>query len=141
MADPAPVRQLRLVVATSDAEAAVAFFRDALGMPVEETHAGPDGALVTILAAGRATLEIANLPQQRYIDDVEVGRQVAGTWRVALEVPDAQRATTAAVDGGAVQVAPPTRTPWDSVNARLDAPGGIHLTLFQELGDQDDRTG
>jgi hypothetical protein len=52
---------------------------------------------------------------------------------VALEVGDARAATTAAVDGGATQVAPPTRTPWDSLNARLDSPGGVHLTLFQEL--------
>ncbi|MFC5381644.1 VOC family protein [Aquipuribacter nitratireducens] len=132
---PAPVRQLRLVVATEDAEAAVAFFRDVLGMPVEEAYDGPDGAQVTILGAGRATLEIANPAQQRYIDDVEVGRQVAGTWRVALEVPDAAAASEAAAAGGAAEVAPPTRTPWDSLNARFDAPGGIHLTLFQEFGD------
>lgn len=58
---------------------------------------------------------------------------MAGTWRVALEVGDASEADAAAVAGGAVRVAPVTRTPWDSLNARLDAPGGIHLTLFQEL--------
>lgn len=137
MSDPATVRQLRLVVSTPDAEAAVAFFRDVLGMHQEEAFDGPDGARVTILDAGRATLEIANPAQQRYIDTVEVGRQVAGAWRVALEVDDAIAANEAAVDGGAAPVAPPTRTPWDSVNARLDAPGGIHLTLFQELGAQD----
>lgn len=127
------VRQLRLVVATPDAEAAVAFFTDILGMPIEEAYDGPDGARVTILGAGRATLEIANPAQQRYIDEVEVGRQVAGAWRVALEVDDATQANASALAGGAAAVAPPTRTPWDSINARLDAPGGIHLTLFQEL--------
>ncbi|MDF3049494.1 MAG: glyoxalase, partial [Pseudonocardia sp.] len=31
-------------------------------------------------------------------------------------------------------LAPPTRTPWDSLNARLEAPGGLQLTLFEELG-------
>jgi hypothetical protein len=25
-------------------------------------------------------------------------------------------------------------TPWRSLNARLDAPAGLHITLFQELG-------
>lgn len=131
--ESSPVRQLRLVVATDDAESAVRFFRDVLGMPEEESHDGPDGARVTILDAGRATLEIANTAQQRYIDEVEVGRRVAGTWRVALEVDDARGATDAAVEGGADPVAPPTVTPWNSLNARLDAPGGIHLTLFEEL--------
>jgi lactoylglutathione lyase len=30
-------------------------------------------------------------------------------------------------------IAEPTRTPWNSLNARLDAPAGLQLTLFQEL--------
>ena len=30
-------------------------------------------------------------------------------------------------------VAGPTQTPWRSLNTRFDAPGGVHLTLFQEL--------
>jgi catechol 2,3-dioxygenase-like lactoylglutathione lyase family enzyme len=131
------VRQLRLVVATPDADAAVTFFRDILGMPVEEAHHGPEGAQVTILGAGRATLEIINPAQQRYIDQLEVGRPVAGTYRLALEVTDAHQTSGAAVAGGAVPIAPPTQTPWGSLNARLDAPGGIHLTLFQTLPDPD----
>jgi catechol 2,3-dioxygenase-like lactoylglutathione lyase family enzyme len=121
MSDTSPVRQLRLVVATDDAEAAVAFFRDVLGMPVEEAYSGPDGAQVTILGAGRATLEIANPAQQRFVDDLEVGRHVPSAWRVALEVEDARLANDAAVAAGASSVAPPTRTPWDSLNARLEA--------------------
>jgi hypothetical protein len=31
-------------------------------------------------------------------------------------------------------VAAPTRTPWNSLNARLEAPAGLQLTLFTELG-------
>jgi len=27
----------------------------------------------------------------------------------------------------------PTRTPWGSLNARLEGPAGLQLTLFQEL--------
>ena len=36
--------------------------------------------------------------------------------------------------GGAEPVAPPTETPWGSLNARLEAPGGMQVTAFQELG-------
>jgi hypothetical protein len=32
-------------------------------------------------------------------------------------------------------VAEPTRTPWNSLNSRLEAPGALQLTLFTELGD------
>ena len=128
------VRQLRLVVHASDYERALAFFRDALGMPTAEAYSGPGGAEVTILDAGRATLEIANDAQIDYIDEVEVGRRVAPHFRVALEVDDCASAAAAAEAGGATPIAPPTLTPWDSLNARFDAPGEIHLTLFEERG-------
>jgi hypothetical protein len=58
---------------------------------------------------------------------------VAGQIRVAFEVGDVAAATDELVAGGATVIAPPTRTPWDSVNARLDGPAGLQLTLFQEL--------
>ena len=134
------VKQLRLVVHAEDYEEALRFFRDVLGMPVQEAYAGDGGPgnrpEVTILDAGRATLEIANSAQVDLIDDVEVGRRVAGHFRVALEVDDCAAASDQAAAGGAVQVAAPTRTPWNSLNARFDAPGEVHLTLFQELGEQ-----
>ena len=127
------VKQLRLVVHADDYEEALRFFRDVLGMAEQEAYSGDGGAEVTILDAGRATLEIANTAQAELIDAVEVGRRVAPRFRVALEVDDCSAASQAAATGGAVPVAPPTRTPWDSLNARFDAPGGVHLTLFEEL--------
>lgn len=87
-AHDARVVQMRLVVEAEDYDAAVTFYRDILGLTEELAIAGPDGAMVTILQAGRATLEIANPAQKRYIDQVEVGRQVAPRMRVAFEVAD-----------------------------------------------------
>ncbi|WFE54432.1 VOC family protein [Micromonospora sp. WMMD1155] len=127
------VRQLRLVVEADDYEAAVAFFRDALGLPEEAEFVSDGDARVMILEAGRATLEIANPAQKRMIDEVEVGRQVAPRMRVAFEVDDTEATTARLVAAGASEVAPPTRTPWDSLNSRLDAPAGLHITVFQEL--------
>jgi predicted enzyme related to lactoylglutathione lyase len=132
--EPRPVRQLRLVVEADDYDAAVAFYRDVLGMPEEAAFTGDGDARVMILDAGRATLEIANPAQKRMIDDVEVGRQVSPRLRVALEVDDAAARTAAVQEAGAALVAPPVRTPWNSLNARFDAPAGLHLTLFEELG-------
>ena len=124
---------MRLVVEAEDYVEAVRFYRDVLGMPEELAVSGPDGAQVTILDAGRATLELANPAQKRYIDEVEVGRQVAPRLRVAFEVADAADATRRLVDAGAELIAPPTETPWNSLNARLSAPAALQLTLFQEL--------
>lgn len=136
---PPTVRQLRLVVEVEDYDAAVAFFRDALGLPEQAAYSGGDGARVVILEAGRATLELANPAQKRMIDEVEVGRQVAPRLRVAFEVDDSRAATERLVAAGATEVAPPTVTPWQSLNARLDGPAGLHLTVFQELRGQEER--
>ncbi|WP_327040301.1 VOC family protein [Micromonospora ureilytica] len=139
---PAPVvRQLRLVVEAADHEAAVAFFRDALGLPEEAAFSGEGDARVVILDAGRATLEIANPAQKRLIDEVEVGRQVAPRIRVAFEVDDAEATTARLVAAGASEIAPPTRTPWQSLNSRLDAPADLHITIFQELVTPDEGVG
>jgi predicted enzyme related to lactoylglutathione lyase len=129
------VRQLRLVVHAEDYEAALRFYRDVIGMPVQEAYAGDGGAQVSILDAGRATLELSNTAQVEMIDEVEVGRRVAPHFRVALEVDDAEQVTAEAVAAGAELIAPPTETPWRSLNARLAAPAGVQLTLFQELDD------
>ena len=127
-----PVRQLRLVVEADDYAEAVRFFRDVLGLPVEGAYATGE-AQVTILDAGRATLELANPAQKRYIDEVEVGRQVAPRMRVAFEVTDSRAVTDQLVEAGARLVASPTETPWRSLTARLDAPAGLHITSVQEL--------
>jgi len=50
-----PVRQLRIVVEAEDYDKALAFFRDVLGLPEQESYEGDGGARVAILDAGRAT--------------------------------------------------------------------------------------
>src|SRR5689334_8197707 len=127
------VRQLRLVVEATDFDAAVSFYRDVLGLREELSVAGPDGAQVVILDAGRATLELANPAQKRFIDRVEVGRDVAPRLRVAFEVADADGVSRRLVQAGATLIAAPVQTPWHSLNARLAAPGDLQITLFQEL--------
>lgn len=138
MTDAPKVAQLRLVLEADDLDAAVAFYRDVLGLPERESYDGPDGARVVILEVPTATLELANPAQVAFIDDVEVGRPAAHpfplTVRVAFEVPDATRAAARLEAAGTEVVAPPTPTPWRSLNARFEAPGGMQITLFEELG-------
>jgi len=138
------VRQLRLVLETEDLDRATAFYRDVLGLEELESYDGPDGARVVILAVPTATLELANPAQVRFIDQVEVGRDAAhpfpATVRVAFEVDDAAATAERLAAGGAELVAPPTETPWRSRNARLEAPGGMQITAFQELDPPTDGT-
>lgn len=132
------VAQLRLVLETDDLDAALAFYRDALGLEQLEAYEADGDARVVILGIPTATLELANRAQIEYIDRVEVGEPAAHPFplrlRVALEVPDAVAATEAMTGAGAVLVAEPTRTPWNSLNARVEGPDGLQLTAFQELG-------
>ncbi|KQW08863.1 VOC family protein [Streptomyces sp. Root369] len=131
---PPPVRELRLVVTAEDYEEALRFYRDVLGLPERAAFSSPDGR-VTILEAGRATLELTDPNHAAFIDEVEVGRRVAGHIRVAFEVDDSALTTARLEQAGAEVVAEPTRTPWNSLNSRLEAPGSLQLTLFTELGD------
>jgi lactoylglutathione lyase len=126
------VRELRLVVTVADYDAAVAFYRDVLGMPESAEYVSEDGGRVVILEAGRATLEIGDSAHARYIDELEVGRPVSGPVRLAFQVDRVEAVTSAAVEGGAQLVAAAVDTPWGSRNARLDAPGELHLTLFED---------
>ena len=128
----ASVRELRLVVTTPDYDEALAFYRDVLGLR-EQASFSSNGGRLTILEAGRATMELAEPAYAEYIDKVEVGRRVAGHIRVAFEVDDSTAMTAGLAAAGATVVAEPTRTPWDSLNARLEGPGGLQLTLFTEL--------
>jgi predicted enzyme related to lactoylglutathione lyase len=133
--DRAPVLELRLVVTVDDYDSAVAFYRDALGLEELAVWSSPDGR-VMLLGAGQATLELTDPGHAAFIDEVEVGRRVAGHVRVAFGVPDAGAATRRLADAGATVIAEPTRTPWNSLNARLDAPAGLQLTLFENQEDE-----
>jgi lactoylglutathione lyase len=128
------VLELRLCVTAPDYDEAVRFYRDVLDLPVRLALDSPEEGRVIILEAGRATLELTDPRHAEFIDEVEVGRRVAGPIRVALEVGDSEAATRALEAGGATVIAEPTRTPWNSLNARLEGPAGLQLTLFEELG-------
>jgi catechol 2,3-dioxygenase-like lactoylglutathione lyase family enzyme len=125
------VRELRLVVTAPGYDEALHFYRDVLGLPLVAEFESPGGHVV-LLGAGRATLELMDEVNAAYVDDVEVGHRVAGHIRVAFQVDDAAAATATAEAAGARLIAPPTRTPWQSLNARLEAPDGLQLTLFEE---------
>ena len=132
MSDSPAVHELRLVVTAPDFDEALAFYRDVLGLPERLAYTSANGR-VAILEAGRATLELTDPPHAEYIDEVEVGRRVAGHIRLAFEVDDSAATAEQLAAAGAKVLAGPTRTPWSSLNARLEGPAGLQLTLFTEL--------
>jgi len=135
MSDRPDVTELRLVVTASDYDQALRFYRDVLGLPEHAAYTSPGGR-VTILEAGRATLELADPPHADYVDDVEVGQRVAGHIRVAFEVSDTAATAPKLTAAGATLIAGPAPTPWQSLNARIEAPAGLQLTLFSDIPHQ-----
>jgi methylmalonyl-CoA/ethylmalonyl-CoA epimerase len=125
------VKELRIALTVENYDEALAFYRDALGLKLldEWKTETSNGAL---LEAGRATLEIFDEGQAAMVDDVEVGQRVSGTIRFAFEVEDS--AAVASERAGAHHVADPVTTPWGDVNARVQAPDGMQLTLFTPAG-------
>ena len=65
MADMPEVSELRLVVTAPDYEEALRFYRDVLGLAEGAAYSSPGGR-VTILEAGRATLELADPSHAEY---------------------------------------------------------------------------
>jgi lactoylglutathione lyase len=127
-----PVHELRVAVTVEDYEQALAFYRDALGLPVLESWEN-EGGSGAILEAGRATLELLSPSQTAYVDEIEVGRPTSGTIRFALEVEDSDATAGMLEEAGAERLGGPVVTPWGHRNVRLRAPDGMQLTLFTEV--------
>jgi lactoylglutathione lyase len=127
------VQELRLVLTVSDFEAAVALYRDALGLA--ELADWSDGdARIVVLDGGRATLELINEEQAEMIDRIEVGSRVSGPVRIALQVADSEATAERLALAGAETVTAAVTTPWNDRNVRMRDPGGMQLTLFTTLG-------
>lgn len=127
------IGELRLVLTVPDFDAAVAFYRDALGLP-ELADWSSDSGRVVLLEAGRATIELNDERHAEEIDAIEVGHRVAGHVRVALRVADSAAKARDLEAAGGDLVAPQVVTPWGDANVRIDAPDGTHITLFTVRG-------
>jgi catechol 2,3-dioxygenase-like lactoylglutathione lyase family enzyme len=125
--------QLRVIVQTDSYDQTLVYFRDVLGLPTAMTYDLPGDDRVTILDAGRATLEIATAAHVEAIDVIERTEERAPQFRLAFEADDATATTEGLVTAGALPLAPPTPTPWGSLNARVLLAEGVHLTVFQPL--------
>jgi methylmalonyl-CoA/ethylmalonyl-CoA epimerase len=127
------VKELRIALTVENYGEALAFYRDALGMKLLEEW-NTEGANGALLEAGRATLEIFDEGQAAMVDEIEVGRRVSGTVRFAVEVEDSSAVADELQRVGAQHVGGPVEPPWGGMNARVQAPDGMQLTLFTPAG-------
>jgi lactoylglutathione lyase len=123
------VTELRVALTVANFDEALAFYRDAVGLE-QIADWSTDNGRVVVLNAGRATLELFDEAQAELVDEIEAGRRVSGTVRLALEVTDSGETARRLIAAGAEEVAPPVTTPWGDRNARVRTPDGMQLTLF-----------
>ena len=121
------------MLTVSEFDAAVALYRDALGLAELEDWSEGDAKIV-VLDAGRATLELVNEEQAERIDRSEVGNRVSGSVRIAFKVADSEATAKRLARAGAETVADAVTTPWNDRNVRMRSPEGMQLTLFTSLG-------
>ncbi len=125
-----PILEFRVALTVQEYERLVQFYCAGLGLDPAARWEN-DGGKAVMLAFGRGTLEIFDEAQAGAIDALEAGRRVSGPVRFAFQVPDLDQAVERLLDQGASLVHPPVRTPWGDRNARLAAPDGMQITLFQ----------
>ncbi|MDZ4181041.1 MAG: VOC family protein [Coriobacteriia bacterium] len=130
MSDSGGVLHLRVALTTRDYTSLVDFFCAGLGLQPAESwmHGGGQGVL---LEMGGGSLEVFDEAYTRYVDDVEAGGAVSGAVRLALQVPDVVSAVERLVKHGGKLIHPPVRTPWGDLNARIESPDGLQMTLYE----------
>ncbi|MBI5959284.1 MAG: VOC family protein [Chloroflexi bacterium] len=126
-----PVAEMRVAITVAEYERLVEFYCQGLGIEPAQLWTNEDGSRAVILELGRATLEIFNEKHAASVDQIEVGRRVTGQFRFAFRVPDVDAAVSRLLEHGAVLVSEPVVTPWGHRNARLQAPDGLQITLFE----------
>jgi len=123
------VFELRVAITAEDYDKLVAFYRDGLGLDPGDMWA--EHGRGQVLHAGRATIEVLDIEHSQHVDQIEVGERVSGHIRFAFQVPDIQVAIENALKYGARLVHEPILTPWGDLNARIESPDGMQITLFQ----------
>jgi len=129
-----PVLELRVAITAADYERMVRFYSEGLGLEPSQVWSNDQGRSL-VLDLGRATLEVFDEQQAETVDRIEAGRRVSGPVRLALQVPDVEAAVERLLAHGATLVHPPVVTPWGDVNARLQDPDGMQVTLFEGRGE------
>jgi catechol 2,3-dioxygenase-like lactoylglutathione lyase family enzyme len=121
--------EIRIAITVDNFDTAVEFYTHGLGLKFgDKWQNGGNGQL---LWAGKAGVEIFDQEYAAEIDQVETGKRTNGKIRLALEVDNIKESLRKAIEYGATLVHVPVQTPWGDLNARIQSPDGMQITLFQ----------
>jgi predicted enzyme related to lactoylglutathione lyase len=119
---PPRIDRFVLVIKTRDFDRSLAFFRDVIGLAVEEewTDAG-HGA--TLTAGGPARIELLDLPDSAPLPELE-------SLFLGLQVDDIDPIHRRAVDAGTEIVREPADRPWGGRGFVVRDPNGVALNIY-----------
>lgn len=123
------VFELRVAITTDEFNRLITFYRDGLGLDPGDMWT--DNGNGQLFHAGRGVIEVLDTTHAKSVDEIEVGQHITGHIRFAFEVPDVELAVKNALTYGATLISEPVLTPWNDLNARIESPDGIQITLFQ----------
>jgi uncharacterized glyoxalase superfamily protein PhnB len=125
------VKELRIILTVENLNEIIQFYRDVAGLQVsKEWHDETTGNGI-ILEAGKASLELIDNKDAASIDEIEVGKRIAGPVRLALNIGEnIVDVSEKFIAGGAVALADIKQAPWSKVQ-RLQDPSGMQFTLFE----------
>ena len=123
------VSHFRVAYTVEDFDRMIGFFRDGLGL--EPGELWTDNGRGQMFFAGEASLEIFEPAYASAVDQIEAGGRVSGQIRFAFQVGEINQALERAIQHGATLVKGPVLTPWNDLNARIESPEGLQITLFQ----------
>ena len=124
------VKELRIILTVDNLDEIIRFYRDVAGLQVSKEWNDADGHGI-ILEAGRASLELIDKKDAASIDEIEVGKRIAGPVRLALNIGEnIKDVSKKFITGGAIALADVKQAPWSKVR-RLQDPAGMQFTLFE----------
>ncbi len=122
--------ELRVVLTVADFEAALQFYRDGLGLSIEDEWASHRGR-GALLRSGRALVELLDEREAAAIDRIEVGTPTSKQVRLSFRVDGVAEAAAQAQASGATPISELIYTPWQHHNQRLRTPDDMQITLFE----------
>lgn len=121
--------EMRIALTVENFEAAVDFYQNGLELKYGEKWQNDGNG--QLLWAGSAGLEIFDEGYAARVDHIETERRISGPVRLAFDVEVFEESLKNAIEHGAVLVHEPIQTPWGDLNARIQAPDGMQITLYQ----------
>ena len=125
------VKELRIILTVDNLDEIIQFYRDVAGLETSKEWRDETTGNGIILEAGRASLELIDKKDAAGIDEIEVGKRIAGPVRLALNIGEnIDDASEKFIAGGAIALADIKQAPWSKVQ-RLQDPSGMQFTLFE----------